>query len=35
MLSRRRLAMPDVHKVSIALTGEQISALKAAADAGD
>ncbi len=27
--------MPDVQKVSIALTGEQISALKAAVDAGE
>lgn len=27
--------MPDIYKVSIALTGEQVSALKAAVDAGE
>jgi antitoxin ParD1/3/4 len=27
--------MPDVHKVSIALTGEQIGALKAAVETGE
>jgi antitoxin ParD1/3/4 len=27
--------MPDIHKVSIALTGDQIAALKKAVDSGD
>jgi len=27
--------MPDIRKVSVALTGEQVSALKAAVDAGE
>ena len=27
--------MPDIHKISVALTGEQIAALKAAVDAGE
>ncbi len=27
--------MPDIHKVSIALTGEQLAALKAAVEAGE
>ncbi|HEX4067828.1 MAG TPA: type II toxin-antitoxin system ParD family antitoxin [Acidobacteriaceae bacterium] len=27
--------MPEIHKVSVALTGEQVNALKAAVDAGE
>jgi antitoxin ParD1/3/4 len=27
--------MPDIQKISVALTGEQVSALKAAVDAGE
>ena len=27
--------MPDIHKISVALTGEQIAALEAAVDAGE
>src|SRR5260370_16100739 len=35
MKGRARLNMSDIHKVSVALTGEQIAALKAAVEAGE
>jgi len=35
MICYQTIAMPDVQKVSIALTGEQLSALKAAEESGE
>jgi len=34
-LQNRSFALPDIQKVSVALTGEQLAALKAAVEAGE
>jgi antitoxin ParD1/3/4 len=33
--NRWRLVIPDIQKVNVALTGEQVTALRAAVDAGE